>query len=247
MHVGTAKVILGKRPAELDEDDEDEDDGGVKRLKNHQGSPVKNVRLQGPPSKAETTGRMTRSARRSLEEANNATTPMTISPAKAKVTTPHVHGRFKDAEAHAPAQVGPLAERKQVENPQVSEESFEDDRVQLEDFLNMTSIRFMELTTTKRRHTIAPKSSADSRDQKDASVVLEDCVAAGAATIPMLELFQHVSTTPSMIYSLLTPYRLAMSSKAISRKVVRRYAKLRRKPSKRILLSSASTFQLHLI
>ncbi|TVY60893.1 Kinetochore protein spc7, partial [Lachnellula suecica] len=193
LHVGAAKGILGKRPAELDsEDDEDEDNGGVKRLKNHQGSPVKNVKLQAPPSKAETTtGRMTRAARKSLEEAQNATTPITFSPAKAKVTTPRVQGRFKDVEADTSAHVGPLAEKAPVDDPQVDEESFEDDRIQLQDFLNMTSIRFMELTTTKRRHTIAPKPSTDSRDQKDRDASLEDCVAAGAATIPMLELFQH--------------------------------------------------------
>jgi kinetochore protein Spc7/SPC105 len=247
LHVGAAKGILGKRPAELDEDDdEDEDDGGVKRLKNHQGSPVKNVRLQGPPSKAETTGRMTRSARKSLEEANNATTPTTSSPKKAKVTTPRGQGRFKDAEANLTAQVRPLAEKEPVEDPQVSEESFEDDRIQLQDFLNMTSIRFMELTTTKRRHTMAPKPSADSRDQKDGNVVLEDCVAAGTATIPMLELFQHVSLTMSIMYSMLTECRLAMNLRATSRKGERRCAKLRRRLLRRTLLSSASIFRLHL-
>jgi kinetochore protein Spc7/SPC105 len=205
LHVGAAKGILGKRPAELDEDDEDEDNGGVKRLKNHQGSPVKNVKLQGPPTKLETTGRMTRAARKSLEEANNASTPTMSSPPKAKATTPRGQGRFKDVEVDATAQVGPLAEKKPVEDPEVSEESFEDDRIQLQDFLNMTSIRFMELTTTKRRHTLAPKLSTGAKGQKDEGEVgLEDCVAAGAATIPMLELFQHVSLIQFSIYSRLT-------------------------------------------
>lgn len=203
LHVGAAKGILGKRPAELDDDDDEDDDGGVKRLKNHQGSPVKNVRLQGPPSKAETTGRMTRAARKSLEEANDATTPTTFSQAKPKATTPRAQGRFKDVEAHEAAQVGRLAEKAPVEDPEVGEESFEDDRIQLQDFLNMTSIRFMELTTTKRRHTIAPKPSVDSRDPKDGNVALEDCVAAGAATIPMLELFQHVRSPYTLIKGLI--------------------------------------------
>ncbi|KAF4633749.1 hypothetical protein G7Y89_g4371 [Cudoniella acicularis] len=196
LHVGAAKGILGKRPAELDEDDEDEDEGGMKRLKGHQGSPVKNVRLQGPPSKAETTtGRLTRAARKSLEEINNnATAPTASSPIKFKVTTPRGQGRFKDAEANATGQqVGSLAEKEPIEDPEINGESFEDERIQLQDFLNMTSIRFMELNTTKRRHTMATKSSADSKGPKDedAKVSLEDCVAAGAATIPMLELFQH--------------------------------------------------------
>jgi kinetochore protein Spc7/SPC105 len=196
LHVGAAKGILGKRPAELDEEDEDEDSAGVKRLKNHQGSPMKNVKLQAPPTKTETTtGRMTRAARKSLGEAmNSSITPTTrSSPEKAKITTPRHQGRFKDVEAHSPAKhIGPPAEKEPVENPEVDEESFGDDRIQLQDFLNMTSIRFMELTTTKRRHTIAPKSAAkESGDEKPVS--LEDCVAAGAATIPMVELFQHVS------------------------------------------------------
>jgi len=205
LHVGAAKGILGKRPAELDEEDEDEDNGGVKRLKNHQGSPVKNVKLQGPPTKLETTGRMTRAARKSLEEAHNASTPTISSPLKAKATTPRGQGRFKDAEANVVAQVGPLVEKQPVEDPEVSEESFEDDRIQLQDFLNMTSIRFMELTTTKRRHTLAPKLSTGAKGQKDeGDIGLEDCVAAGAATIPMLELFQHVSFTLHNIYSCLT-------------------------------------------
>lgn len=196
LHVGAAKGILGKRPAELDEDEDDEDNGGVKRLKGHQGSPVKAVHLQAPPTKAETTtGRLTRSARKSMEEAPaSSMTPKTSTPAKAKATTPQHLGHFKDAEAFAPAEnIGQPVEKEPMDEPEINEESFGDDRIQLQDFLNMTSIRFMELTTTKRRHTIAPKS-ATKEGESSKSVSLEDCVAAGAATVPMLELFQHVST-----------------------------------------------------
>lgn len=46
LHVGSAAGLLGKRPAELDEDEDDCDRDGIKRLKNHQSSPVKNVRLR---------------------------------------------------------------------------------------------------------------------------------------------------------------------------------------------------------
>lgn len=196
LHIGTAKGILGKRPVELDEEDEDEDNGGMKRLKGHQASPVKNVKLQGPPSKDDTTGRLTRATRKSLETSNNASvTPTTTSsPAKAKATTPR-SSQFKDADANAvDLEPVPFVEKGPIEDPAVSEESIEDDRIQLQDFLNMTSIRFMELTTTKRRHTIAPKApSSRHSKQEESDVSLEDCVAAGAATIPMLELFQHVS------------------------------------------------------
>jgi kinetochore protein Spc7/SPC105 len=192
LHVGAATGILGKRPAELDEDEEDEDEGGVKRLKGHQGSPVKNVRLQGPPSKAETIGRATRSARKSLDLSRTISTPTTTSPATNQITTPRSQARFKDAEYGGP--ILPPSEKTPVDEPQ-TEDFGEDERIQLQDFLNMTSIRFMELTTTKRRHTVAPRSSAkDFVNECPAS--LEDCVAAGAATIPMLELFQHVSLSP---------------------------------------------------
>ncbi|KAL3418581.1 Spc7 kinetochore protein [Phlyctema vagabunda] len=198
LHVGAAKGILGKRPAELDEDDEDdEDEGGVKRLKNFQGSPVKNIKLPLPPSKEETTnGRTTRASRKSTETPNESfTTPTTSSsPVKgATVTTPHGQGRFKDAEAQSsPRKIAPPAEKEPTENPQIDEASLGDDRIQLQDFLNMTSIRFMELTTTKRRHTIAAKNdSVKDQTSEESRWSFEDCVAAGASTITMLELFQH--------------------------------------------------------
>jgi kinetochore protein Spc7/SPC105 len=199
LHVGAGKGILGKRPAELDEDEQDHDDdqGGVKRLKNHQGSPVKNVKLQAPPSKAETTGRLTRAARRSLQETTaNIITPTTASsPLKPAITTPKSQGRFREPEPAAQEAI-PFVEKAPVDNPETDEEEYRDERIQLQDFLNMTSIRFMELTTTKRRHTVAPSDMQDGtsglrhvNDNVDGS--LESCVIAGACTVPMLELFQH--------------------------------------------------------
>jgi kinetochore protein Spc7/SPC105 len=198
LHVGAAKGILGKRPAELDEEDEEgeEDSGGVKRLKNHQGSPVKNVKLKAPPSKEETTGRVTRATRRSLEAtAGNATTPRAPSPTKkVAITTPSHEGHFKDTSklvgASQPVPF-PMSAPAEVEEP------FGEDRIQLQEFLNMTSIRFMELTTTKRRHTVAPNALTDAGEEKSRvdgqnDATLEACVVAGACTVPMLELFQHV-------------------------------------------------------
>jgi kinetochore protein Spc7/SPC105 len=204
LHVGAAKGILGKRPAELDEDDQDndEDQGGVKRLKNLQGSPVKNVKLQAPPSKAETTGRMTRAARRSLQDTTgNIITPtIASSPAKGSpITTPKGQGRFRDVEPEGACHpVVPFVEKAPMDNPIVDEEEVGDERMHLQDFLNMTSIRFMELTTTKRRHTIAPTAVKDGfgdvkHNETDADTSLESCVVAGSCTVPMLELFQHVS------------------------------------------------------
>jgi len=200
LHVGAAKGLLGKRPVELDEDDDDDEEGGTKRLKNFQGSPVKKVKLNAPPSKEETTGRITRATRRSLEAASgNAITP-TAAPSPVKdaiITTPRGQGRFKDAETLPGAEKAIPFEANPTQNVSIiMEEDKAQDRMQLQDFLNLTSIRFMELTTTKRRHTVAPgtlgKNTSDKENGKNDGS-LESCVVAGACTLPMLELFQHVS------------------------------------------------------
>lgn len=209
LHVGAAKGILGKRPAELDDDDEDgdEDEGGTKRLRNFEGSPVKNVKLRAPPSKEETTGRLTRAVRRSLEfTSGNASTPTTASsPSKAAIaTTPKGQARFKDAEEIVGSDAAiPFEASSTANNSITMDENDVEDRIQLQDFLNLTSIRFMELTTTKRRHTIAPNSAAQdgSEGQMKDDGSLENCVVSAACTLPMLELFQHVSYSQAQFCS----------------------------------------------
>lgn len=205
LHVGAAKGLLGKRPAELD-DGEDED-GTPKRLKGREGSPVKKVKLPGPPSKTATTGRMTRSSRLSLVETvgnARASTPSgSLSPLKTD-TTPKDQPRFKDVESSSPAKVQSFEHKLDASTTDTAEPTEQEDRIHLQDFLNMTSIRFMELTTTKRRHTVVPNALLE-QSSKNASLggddgeyanvgnELESCVVAGACTVPMLELYQHVS------------------------------------------------------
>lgn len=192
LHVGSAKGLLGKRPSELDDDSDAEEQDGVKRLKGLQGSPVKNIRLQQPPTKAETTGSRPTVSR--LGDADNVTiTPSTRqSPQKgANITTPKDQGRFRNVDNDQPTITinfnatpsASIAELQPIDG---------EDRLHLQDFLNMTSIRFMELTTTKRRHTVLPSARKDSlyTDDKD-DISLEKCVVAGACTVPMLELYQH--------------------------------------------------------
>ncbi|KAI1459597.1 Spc7-domain-containing protein [Annulohypoxylon moriforme] len=194
LHVGSAKGLLGKRPAELDNEEDEEERDGIKRLKNHQSSPVKNVRLHAPPSKAETTGRITRSAGRTLEDAGDNTTASTqlFSPKKALATmpSPRTKGLFKDVDSNYPTDTFNFDES---HVPADSEVQTGDDgeRIHLQDFLNMTNIRFMELTTTKRRHTQAPASIKDNTALGKEDLSLERCVVAGACTVPMLELYQH--------------------------------------------------------
>ncbi|KAJ4146590.1 hypothetical protein NW754_002055 [Fusarium falciforme] len=188
--VGSARGLLGKRPSELDDDEEEENDG-VKRLKGHQGSPVKNVRLKHPP-KAETTGKLTLSFRKSLQP--NSATPTLSSPERQEpATTPRHQGRFKDVDDDRTGHSvnfdeSPVKDAGQLEN----EVDDDEERIHLQDFLNMTSIRFMELTTTKRRHTTAPGNLDNGFLQEgEENLSLERCVVAGACTVPMLELYQH--------------------------------------------------------
>lgn len=192
LHVGSARGLLGKRPSELDEEEEAEENDGVKRLKGHQGSPVKNVKLQQPPSKEETTGRLRRSLRKSLAQSLVQNGTPTLSPIdNSPATTPRNQARFKDVENdQADHQVD--FNESSVKHAEQLEQETDEDRIHLQEFLNLTSIRFMELTTTKRRHTQAPGSFQDGflADGKD-DLSLERCVVAGACTVPMLELYQH--------------------------------------------------------
>ena len=209
LHVGAAKGILGKRPAELDLESDEEGETTPKRLKavSREASPVKQVHLPRPPSKDETTGRITRAKRQSLEEAsgNNTITPTLLpSPSKASAAnTPQLKGRFKDMPAHSTAARPTSFEDKldnvldaidisvtQPDGTQSQEE--EQEKIPLQTFLNMTNIHFIELSTTKRRHTTVPAApSRPSQDGQPASI--ESCFAAAATTLPLLELYQHAT------------------------------------------------------
>ena len=209
LHVGAAKGLLGKRPAELDEDDED---GSPNKYQNMGKSPVKGIHLPAPPSKEETTGRLSRMSRASLSEiAGNVSTPVTQPTPNAKATTPKEQGRFRDAEVVKSVTKPPVSLNEQLAGVAVKAESDEDDRIHLADFLNMTSIRFMELTTTKRRHTVAPNQESQIMDGfvgvgagSETGNKLADCVTTGACTVPMLELYQHVSHCPAYTCNPLT-------------------------------------------
>ena len=210
LHVGAAKGLLGKRPAELDSDEEE--DTTLERLNRRERSPVKKIKLPAPPSKNETTRRNLRSARASLVETLGNTkmnTPFTsASPTKdGTVTTPQGQTRFKDVK-NANSEENPMdsfESKLGSEKPMAVEPVEAEDRIHLRDFLNMTSIRFMELTTTKRRLTVAPTSlqSTDevltSLDQTDPEAELEKSTVAAACAIPMLELYQHVSRRPTIV------------------------------------------------
>lgn len=74
----------------------------------------------------------------------------------------------------------------------IKENGQEVEKVGLQDFLDKAGIRFMDLTTTKRRLTVVPtpsKTRAGHEDDED--ITLETGIVAAACTVPELELYQH--------------------------------------------------------
>ncbi|GAO17181.1 hypothetical protein UVI_02031180 [Ustilaginoidea virens] len=194
LHVGSAKGLLGKRPAELDEDEDSDDNDGVKRLKGHKGSPVKNIKLQQPPSAAETTGKLNRASPSRLEPNASNLLSSSSSPLKNGTNiTPHKREeRIGILGQNPTVQEVNFYHNQGIKKAEEPDQNLDDGRIHLQDFLNMTSIRFMELTTTKRRHTVAPNSLQDqSTVEGEDGMSLERFVVAGACTVPMLELYQH--------------------------------------------------------
>ncbi|KAM5456786.1 hypothetical protein MaudCBS49596_001027 [Microsporum audouinii] len=190
LHVGAARGLLGKRPPELDMDDADED-LTPKRLRGREASPVKSIKLPAPPSKAETVGRSSRFSLhydRSMSPLINNVSPAKISPVKQKYPP-------EEPIEYTSIDRKPIEKEDKIEAEILSESTNPPvEAIKLSDFLEMTNIHFMELTTTKRRHTIAPgspdKRSIETLDGRKV-FSLEDRVAAGFCTLPMLELYQH--------------------------------------------------------
>lgn len=71
-----------------------------------------------------------------------------------------------------------------------TEGASEVERISLQEFLDMTKIRFMDLSTTKRRHTAAPAIFHDT-EVEEKEETLDRYVVAGACTLPEYELYQH--------------------------------------------------------
>ncbi|CAI7588321.1 hypothetical protein PCG10_009857 [Penicillium crustosum] len=196
LHVGAARGVLGKRPVELDLD-EDEVENSPKRLRGHNVSPVKGVKLPTPMFRE---GNVRRSMLSPVRRAASSSPPKGSSTPSQQPrsafqtsTTPLKHGIDALHIASDPQQP-----EQEEENTPVEEPSEEIEPIQLQDFLKMTNIHFMELTTTKRRHTTAPGSATKKLTRpsgenmpKPGSITFDDCVAAGFCTVPMLELYQH--------------------------------------------------------
>lgn len=197
---GGARGLLGKRPAELDIDEEDAD-GTPKRLKvvARDGSPVKKVHLPKPPTKEETTGRLTGAQQQQLASMSlpsNQTPAMNASPGTA--ASPHAVGRYRDVPIDDTIKRPESFEDKldnvidAIDVSTAAMESQGDEKISLQNFLNMTNIHFIELSTTKRRQTMAPTQvKRPSEEARDSST--EAIFSAAATTLPLLELYQHAT------------------------------------------------------
>ncbi|KAK2767603.1 hypothetical protein FQN54_003761 [Arachnomyces sp. PD_36] len=199
LHVGAAKGLLGKRPLELDQDDDEEDDT-PKRLKGREASPVKAVRLPAPPSKDETVGRVTASARKPMQPVLYPQKGLSRrhSTANGVLSAPKDLARTRQSESPVRNRTPTLETVEDYDAEERTQEvenaDPETEPIHLQQFLEMTNIHFMELTTTKRRHTMLMGSGKKPRRKSGegkGEASLEDCVAAGFCTVPMLELYQH--------------------------------------------------------
>ncbi|RMZ80707.1 hypothetical protein DV738_g2557, partial [Chaetothyriales sp. CBS 135597] len=185
--LGAAKGLLGKRPLELDVDDDEEAEFTPKRLKQveREGSPVKKIHLPKPPSKEETTGRLSKSEESKFEEMRDvggSTTPKAQTGISKGSAATNDHTRDQDQEA-------PFAQGS-IESLETS--TSDTDKISLQEFLNLTNVHFIELITTKRRQTLAQSMSKPCFG-KEGDGSTQAIFVAAATTLPLLELYQHAS------------------------------------------------------
>lgn len=112
----------------------------------------------------------------------------THSPSRTR--TPRAHQTPKAA---GPAHNSP-AQQLSDDLKKLEKDDTAQERVQLQKFLELAGIRFMDLTTTKRRMTTAPTPSKARKAgvlQDETAVTLEAAVIAGSCTVPELEMYEH--------------------------------------------------------
>jgi kinetochore protein Spc7/SPC105 len=121
-----------------------------------------------------------------------AQTPQKEATPKQKTPTPKKATPRKSLSPKKRVAFGAEPEVQADEDNEDDAELQEDDveRISLQEFLDMTKIRFMDLSTTKRRHTAAPASFHD-REIEPVEESLDRFVVAGSCTLPEYELYQH--------------------------------------------------------
>ncbi|CAK7220808.1 hypothetical protein SBRCBS47491_004315 [Sporothrix bragantina] len=198
LHVGSAKGLLGKRPFELDDDEELDDDdiesqNFVKRLKGPEPSPVKNIRLQQPPSVMETIGRSSRSRR------SPSATPLPFDQSQ-QSTTPRKSAETDTLKFDSSSREINFDRSNNADDAAANDDD-DAERIHLQDFLKLANIQFMELETTKRRATEGPgafnkdSGNGNSRLSTDENGKSKDPAIESLVTtvckVPLLEMYQH--------------------------------------------------------
>ncbi|KAK4508153.1 hypothetical protein PRZ48_001891 [Zasmidium cellare] len=111
-----------------------------------------------------------------------------VSPIAASTPRSRPTPKAKDSTAVPPSPVRRLNE----DLDRIKANGQEAEKVGLQDFLDKAGIRFMDLTTTKRRLTVMPTpSKARAGFEDDEDINLESGIVAAACTVPELELYQH--------------------------------------------------------
>ena len=120
-------------------------------------------------------------------------TPTKRAPTPKKAVTPHKQSAPIQTTSHSRQRVLVASPREAATTDQ-EEHGIKEcgDPITLQKFLDMTNIRFMDLTTTRRRHTAAP-SALHTKGLPEDQESLDGYVAAAACTVPEFEMFHHVS------------------------------------------------------
>lgn len=117
-------------------------------------------------------------------------TPQKQATPKQKTPTPKRATPRKSLSPKKRVAFGEPQQEEGEEGEDIAEDFSEVERISLQDFLDMTKIRFMDLSTTKRRHTAAPALFHDT-EVEEKEETLDQFVVAGACTLPEYELYQH--------------------------------------------------------
>jgi kinetochore protein Spc7/SPC105 len=121
-------------------------------------------------------------------------TPQKVTTPKQKTPTPKKATPRKSLSPRKRVVFGaePVVEDEEIVEDETAEETGEEvERISLQEFLDMTKIRFMDLSTTKRRHTAAPALFHDKELDEPEEESLDRYVVAAACTLPEFELYQH--------------------------------------------------------
>ena len=172
-------------------------------------SPIAEKVIRSSPVKAPATPEQadepTQDGRRLAESIKLMSTPRkeplkSVTPKKQTPTAEVVisqrqpHSRHRPTPKSKPNVQASPAKQLNEDLKKIQDEAKEVEKIQLQKFLDFAGIRFMDLTTTKRRMTTAttPSKLRKAGDiQNEPEATLESAIVAGGCTLPELEMYEH--------------------------------------------------------